>query len=455
MFKNKNLQKIILPLIIIALTLFILTNIPSSIGLFKAILQVLAPVLLGMAFAFVINIPLRRIEALWNKIFAKKADVKIVNVLRRPVCIVLCIILILCILAGLAFLLIPQVLKTVNGLIPKLPEYIKHIQDLWERIVVSLGEHSINLPQWSIDSSKITSAVSKFFSSDSSNIISSSINFAGSLFSFIFDIFFAFVISIYILDHKEKIVTQTKRAFSLLFSEKTANYTFDIILLVNRTFSNFIMGQILEAVILGSLCFVGMLIFRMPYALLISTCITVTALIPIFGAFVGAGIGAFFILLENPIQALWFIVFIIVLQQLEGNLIYPKVVGKKVGLPALWVLIAVTVGANFGIVGMLISVPIFSVVYCLIDRLIHYYERKKKGLLEEDETPFGSLFDDDDDGCPCAKENAGFFSSLFRKIKKKLSRKKEAATDKSKKEIAPDGDKDASSDCDEIKDIAE
>ena len=419
MFKNKNLQKIIISLVIIALVLFILANIPSSLGLFKAIFKVLAPVLLGVAFAFVLNIPLRKLERLWDRAFEKRAGSKIMNKLRRPVCIVICLIFIMSILAGLAFLLIPQVLKTVNGLIPKLPEYITDIKNFWESIVVMLEEYSINLPHWNIDSNKIIETVTKFFSTDGSDIISSSISFAGSLFTLVFDVFFAFVISLYILDHKENIVRQTKRSISLLFSEKAANDIFDVLMLVNRTFANFISGQIIEAAILGSLCFVGMLIFRMPYALLVSTFITITALIPIFGAFIGAGIGAFFILLENPIQALWFIVFIIVLQQLEGNLIYPKVVGKKVGLPALWVLIAVTVGSSFGIVGMLISVPIFSVVYCLIDRIVHYYELKKAGLLDEDTTPFSSLFDDEEE-----EGNADTkVEKLIKTIKRKLRRR--------------------------------
>lgn len=138
----------------------------------------------------------------------------------------------------------------------------------------------------------------------------------------------------------------------------------DMLDLINRTFTNFITGQLTEAVIIGVLCFIGMSIFRMPYAPAISVLVGFTALIPVFGAFIGTAIGAFLILLVKPIQAVWFVVFIIVLQQFEGNLIYPKVVGKSVGLPGIWVLVAVTIGGNaMGVVGMLISVPLCSVLY--------------------------------------------------------------------------------------------
>lgn len=138
----------------------------------------------------------------------------------------------------------------------------------------------------------------------------------------------------------------------------------DMLDLINRTFTNFITGQLTEAVIIGALCFIGMSIFRMPYAPAISVLVGFTALIPVFGAFIGTAIGAFLILLVKPIQAVWFVVFIIVLQQFEGNLIYPKVVGKSVGLPGIWVLVAVTIGGNaMGVVGMLISVPLCSVLY--------------------------------------------------------------------------------------------
>lgn len=432
MFKNKLFQKIIAPLIIIALVMFILANVPSSVGLFKAAFKVLAPVLLGVSFAFILNIPMRKLEHLWERIFEKRKDRKINQKIRRPICIVLCIILMIGVIVGLVFLLVPQITKTVNGLIQKLPEYMNDIMMLWEKIVVWLEEYSIELPHWNIDTAKIIAKITELVSSGDNDIIGSSISFAGSLFSLVFDVFFAFVISIYILSHKERIMHGIKRVNEAFFSKRTSDSVYDILLLINRTFANFLSGQLIEAIILGGLCFVGMLIFRMPYALLISAIMTVTALVPIFGAFIGAGIGAFFILLENPIQSLWFIVFIIVLQQLEGNIIYPKVVGKKMGLPALWVLVAVTVGASFGIIGMLVSVPIFSVVYTLIDHIVLYHEKKRAGELDEDVTPFSSLFDEDAEDSDSGKNDVKLFKTVRRKIRKMAIARAKRAQEKAK-----------------------
>ena len=155
--------------------------------------------------------------------------------------------------------------------------------------------------------------------------------------------------------------------------------------IVDRTFTNFITGQITEAVIIGSLCFIGMLIFRMPYAAVVSVLVGVTALIPVFGAFIGTAVGAFLILFDDPIKALWFIVFIVVLQQLEGNLIYPKVVGKSVGLPGIWVLVAVTIGGTVGgVAGIIISVPACAVIYCLLSQLVTVRLKKKEELETKD-----------------------------------------------------------------------
>ena len=173
----------------------------------------------------------------------------------------------------------------------------------------------------------------------------------------------ALAFSLYLLAQKETLTGQAKKVVRALFSEKWAHWITDVARMTNRTFSNFVTGQLTEAVILGTLCFLGMLIFRLPYAGVISVLVGFTALIPIFGAFSGVGIGAFLILLVSPIKALWFVLFFVILQQLEGNLIYPRVVGKSVGLPGIWVLAAVTVGGNaFGLAGMLLAVPLCSVL---------------------------------------------------------------------------------------------
>ena len=176
----------------------------------------------------------------------------------------------------------------------------------------------------------------------------------------------ALVFALYILGQKERLSEQLKRVITAYLPEEKADRMFYIGELSNRVFSNFVSGQLTEATLLGLLCFLGMTIFRMPYASMVAILVGFTALIPLFGAFIGTGIGAFLILMVSPIKAFWFIVFIIVLQQIEGNFIYPKVVGSSVGLPSIWVFSAITLGSRmFGVPGMLISVPLCSVLYCL------------------------------------------------------------------------------------------
>ena len=191
-----------------------------------------------------------------------------------------------------------------------------------------------------------------------------------------------FVFAFYLLAQKEKLGRQVKKASNAILKPKPAQNLTNVTKLTNSVFTKFITGQFTDACIIGVLCFIGMLIFRMPYAAIISVLIGFTALIPIFGAFIGAGVGAFLILLESPVKAFWFIVFIIILQQIEGNLIYPKVVGKSVGLPGIWVLVAVTVGGSLaGVLGMLFSVPVSTVLYVLFKEFVN--NKTKEQALEE------------------------------------------------------------------------
>ena len=189
---------------------------------------------------------------------------------------------------------------------------------------------------------------------------------AGSIVTAVMNFVIAFAFSIYILAQKETLKRQSMKVLTAVMKPEKLDKLLNLLRLANKTFTNFITGQLTEAVIIGVLCFIGMTIFRMPYAPAISVLVGFTALIPVFGAFIGTAVGAFLILLVKPIQAVWFVIFIIVLQQFEGNLIYPKVVGKSVGLPGIWVLVAVTVGGNaMGVMGMLISVPLCSVLYAV------------------------------------------------------------------------------------------
>ena len=187
--------------------------------------------------------------------------------------------------------------------------------------------------------------------------------FSKGVFNFVLGIAF----SIYILAAKENLSKLCKRILFSIMKRPKAEKVLSVATMSSKVFAGFVSGQCIEVCIIGCLCFIGMLIFNMKYAAMISCIIAITAFIPVFGALIGTVIGAFMLLLHNPIQALWFIIFIIVLQQVESNIIYPKIMGKSVGLPGIWVLLAVTVGGNlFGVVGMLLSVPVCAVIYCLV-----------------------------------------------------------------------------------------
>ena len=236
------------------------------------------------------------------------------------------------------------------------------------------------LPAFTLDLERLYTAVLNFLTSYGQTLMDTTIGVTTSIFSAAVNFVLALVFSLYVLAQKETLSRQVTKTMRALLPEKKAAWLMDLAALTNKTFSNFITGQLTEAVILGSLCFVGMVLFKMPYASVVSVLIGFTALIPIFGAFIGIIIGAFLILLISPVKAFWFVIFILVLQQIEGNLIYPRVVGKSVGLPGIWVLAAVTVGGNaFGLVGMLLSVPVCSVLYALLRQLVHG-RLEKKGL---------------------------------------------------------------------------
>ena len=274
-------------------------------------------------------------------------------------------------------------------LFPKIPDYINKVGALYGGLSAWLRSFSIELPPLDISSDAMVNAIKRYFSENAQSIVSESISIATAFASGIIDSILALVIAIYILAQKERLSARTKKAAFALLPDSKASYLVRISRMSSKTFARFVTGQIIEAFIIGALCFVGMLIFRFPYPLIISVMVGVTALIPIFGPFIGTAIGAVLILFESPMQALWFVVFIIVLQQLEGNLIYPKVVGAHVGLPALWVLVAVTIGSGFGLGGILVAVPLASLIYSIVGEIID--DRiKKKGLSEQfpkDEAP--------------------------------------------------------------------
>ena len=245
-----------------------------------------------------------------------------------------------------------------------LPSRLTHLEHWWNNLGVS--GPSIQLPEFSLNSAELQNNITSFLSKYGEDFLNTTIGITSSIFSLVVNLVLALAFSLYLLAQKETLTGQAKKVVRALFSEKWAHWITDVARMTNRTFSILSPASSQRRLFWAPLCFLGMLIFRLPYAGVISVLVGFTALIPIFGAFIGVGIGAFLILLVSPIKALWFILFFVILQQLEGNLIYPREVGKSVGLPGIWVLAAVTVGGNaFGLAGMLLAVPLCSVLYTL------------------------------------------------------------------------------------------
>ena len=380
----KNLFLVVTGALLIAFGLRHIDVVASAVS---AVLSLLSPIFIGICIAFIVNIPMRALERLWDRLFlrnvkqapTRKGDrlsVQLCRGLRRPVCMILSLLLIMGLLFAVAFLLIPQLGEAFNDFSAMLPGYLADLEALWVKAQTLLDDFGFVLPDFAIDIKKLNtdgifSTVKNFFAQWGSHILDTTVSITTSVFSGVFNALLALVFSIYMLAQKEMLCHQLTRILRALFSETRVKKITDFADLVNRTFTNFVTGQMTEAIIIGVLCGIGMAIFRMPYALVVSVIVGFTALIPVFGAYVGTAVGAFLILLAEPVKALWFVVFIIVLQQLEGNLIYPRVVGKSVGLPGLLVLAAVTVGSGVGgILGMLLAVPVCSVIFTVCAQAI-------------------------------------------------------------------------------------
>lgn len=356
---KKTVKRILL---IITFTVLLIWAIYNHKLLFKYIgelYSLISPFVIGLCIAYVVNVIMRPIERLWMKLLSKCKG-KWVEKMKRPICLLLSILLVIGIILAVIFIIMPELSDSVSSLVSMVPSYVSEVESWWEALALRLDKYGVELPQFSFDTDKFI----QILKDGGTAVLNTTLSATTSIVTAVINIVLALAFSIYVLAQKETLKRQSKKVLAKLMKPEKMQKLLDMLDLINRTFTNFITGQLTEAVIIGVLCFIGMSIFRMPYAPAISVLVGFTALIPVFGAFIGTAIGAFLILLVKPIQAVWFVVFIIVLQQYEGNLIYPKVVGKSVGLPGIWVLVAVTIGGNaMGVVGMLISVPLCSVLY--------------------------------------------------------------------------------------------
>ncbi len=359
------------------LLLWALINIRQIFSFGGKIVSLFLPIIYGFIIAFILNLFMRPLENLWDKIFRKH---KPKFFIKRAVCMFFSIILVLAVIFAVLFLILPAFIQTADSLITLLPKYFDSLGGTFQNLKEFLSDVGINLSDFSsVDNKELITKLGHALPQFGMNFFSTTYALTASLFSGIINFIIACVFAFYMLAQKEVLCLCVKKLLYAIFPKKVSDRTMSIFTLINQTFTRFATVQFVEAVILGVMCFIGMLIFRFPYAVVISVLVAATALIPVVGAWIGVIAGTFLILIESPMQALWFIIFFLVLQQIEGNFIYPKVVGKSIGLPGILVLAAVTVGGNaYGVVGMLIGVPVFSVLYVLSKEFVAKRLSEKK-----------------------------------------------------------------------------
>lgn len=353
---------------IIFICAFLVIQNLSLLSVFASIaLQAVYPLLLGIIIAYIFNIILSFYEAHY---FPRK-DSKFFKYSRRPVCVVFSFLSAVAIIVLVLKIIIPELIGAIKLISSEIPPFIikgkdyiikklNEYPDVQKQVTDLFNEFDLKELDWAT----ITDKTAKFIETGIMGLISSALGLISVISGTVTNIVLAVIFAIYLLLRKDKLLRDIRRLLNLWFSEKHNNDIQKVCKVANETFKNFFIGQFVEAILLGCLCFIGMTILQLPYAAMSATLVGVTALVPIVGGLFGAGISAFIILTESPMQALVFLIFLIILQQIENNFIYPKVVGNSVGLPGIWVLASVTIGGGlWGIPGMLLGVPLAATIY--------------------------------------------------------------------------------------------
>ena len=337
----------------------------GAVGLLSMAVSAATPLIAGAAIAYILNI----LMSFFERHYFPKSKSKAVNGSRRIVCMLLAFLSLIGIVALIIGIVVPELVNCAKHLFAEVPEAVMDLlaylekNEMLDQYVIMLEEYLVE--NFSGLEDKLVSGAQSLLSGVG-GVMSSVVSAVGSVFSTVVTFLVAVIFSIYILLGKETLGAQARKLIST-YCRKNADKIFYVVDTLDDSFHHFIVGQCTEAVVLGVLCMIGMWIFRFPYAMMIGVLIGFTALIPVAGAYIGAGVGAFMMLTESPLTAVLFLVFIVVLQQLEGNLIYPRVVGNSIGLPGIWVLAAITIGGGLmGVFGMLLAVPIVAAIYKLI-----------------------------------------------------------------------------------------
>lgn len=375
---RNNIQKI-LAIIAFAILLFWgLQNLSKIYFFLNGIFKLLFPFILGFCIAFILNVPMKIIE---NNLFPANGNNKkgLEQKLKRPVSLMMTVILVITIIMIVMLIVIPGLVRTLGTLSISISNFTLHVQEWYTNLAVRLSQLIPGTTTANINWDNINKTLFGFLQNGTSSFLGFTVGVATSIFSAILNFILGFIFALYILTQKESLTRQAKKVLYAYIPEAKADRIIYISTLASRTFSNFLTGQCLDAMILGIMFFVTMSIFRFPYALMIGVLIAFTALIPLIGSFIGLFIGILMIMVSSPVKAFWFVILFFVLQQLEGNFIYPRVVGNSVGLPGIWVLVAITIGGStMGIIGMLVSVPLCSVLYALLKESVGRNLKTKK-----------------------------------------------------------------------------
>lgn len=371
----RNIQWLIVFTVMVIVICFKIDSVMAGV---QYVIALLSPFLVGAAMAFVINVLMRFLE---KKIFENKylKDKRMITRIKRPVSLILAILCILGLVCIICFVVIPQlgvaVTKLSNDIQTFVPEVQRWMTDILKQcpqMEEVLEPYLTAEPDWNSIMDTITNFLKNGGTNFLGNTVSAATQVAGTIVSYVSSFAISFIFACYILIQKETLGRQCKTAMIAFLPERVVSRLLEVGSLCQRIFSKFIAGQCLEACVLGLMFFVVLSLGRFPYALLISVMIAFLALIPIFGAFIGCVLGAFLVFTESPVRALAFICVFLVVQQLEGNLIYPRVVGGSIGLPPIWVLAAVSLGGSlFGILGMLVFIPLTSVIYALFKKEVN------------------------------------------------------------------------------------
>lgn len=373
--KRNLIAKWLIKIAAVCILLYLgLQNIAAISAALSRFLDLIMPLILGSAIAVILNVPMRFLEAhLWTK-----SDHPLLQRLRRPTAFLLSVLFIIGAFLGVILLVIPELVDAFSVIAQGIAELVEKLSSADQE---KLMAHPLSRALMDIDWDGMLASAQEWLKAEGGQIVDIAFGTLASLIGGIFDFFIAFVFSVYILLGKEKLTRQASRLIRVWIPGKGGEWLIHAASIINITFRKFISGQSLEALILGSLCMIGMMILQLPYAPMVGALVGVTALIPVVGAFIGTIIGAFMILTVSPIQAVVFVIYLLILQQIEGNLIYPRVMGSRVNMPGMWIMAAVTVGGGIGgPIGMLLSVPIASAAYTLLREATKNRERQQFAL---------------------------------------------------------------------------